>query len=280
MTCHVHVSEARTVGASVGIIAGRAVPTVARVAGAGVQAWPVVVAGSVGVTVVLADIVAWEDLGAGAASEGVPSAAVAVVRVGARIAAGAQAISAWSPSTVVDISAVHTIAIETGRTRVTGETLCRCRLVMAGHSIEARVPGTSVRVVTCRAVSAVPSIACTADLTRSIVIAHSVVITRISFRVFTRKDLGAGPTTERVSIIACTVERVGTGVAAGAARTTRCPSTVVDIGAFHTIAVGTVWTGVTGETLYRCWFVMADHISKAWVTTTSIRVDAGIVVGG
>jgi hypothetical protein len=159
MTCHVDVSEARTVGASVGIIAGRAVAAVARVAGAGVLAWPVVVAGSVGVTVVLASIVAWEDLGAGAASEGVAKAAGTVVRVGARIATGAHAISAWSPSAVVDVVAGDAIAIETGRTRVTGETLCRCRLVMAGHSVKAWVPVTSIRVGAGHAVAAVARVA-------------------------------------------------------------------------------------------------------------------------
>ena len=53
------------------------------------QAWPVVVARRMGVTVVLASIVAWEDLGAGAAGEGVAKAAVTGVRVRSRVAAGA-----------------------------------------------------------------------------------------------------------------------------------------------------------------------------------------------
>jgi hypothetical protein len=117
-----------------------------------------VVAGSVVVAVVLASL-AYVDLGAGAASLCVSIIAGTLVRVGARIAAGAQAISAWSPSTVVDVGAVHTIAIETGRTRVTGETLCRCRLVMAGHSVKAWVPGTSIRVGAGHAVAAVARVA-------------------------------------------------------------------------------------------------------------------------
>ena len=76
MTCHLRMIEARTVCTPVGVVARRAVSAVPGIAGAAVQAWPVVVAGSVRATVVLA-ILAWVDLGAGAASLCVSNAACA-----------------------------------------------------------------------------------------------------------------------------------------------------------------------------------------------------------
>ena len=81
MTCHVRVIEARAAHASVGVIARRADSAVSSIAGAAVQAWPVVVAGSVVVAVVLA-ILAYVDLGAGAASLCVSGAAGAGICVG------------------------------------------------------------------------------------------------------------------------------------------------------------------------------------------------------
>ena len=68
--------EARTVRTPVGVVARRAVSAVPGIAGAAVQAWPVVVAGSVFVAVVLT-IRAYVDLGAGAASLCVSGAACA-----------------------------------------------------------------------------------------------------------------------------------------------------------------------------------------------------------
>ena len=70
--------EARIWIAPVGVSTGRAVSAVCipGIAGAAVQAWPVVVAGSVVVAVVLA-ILAYVDLGAGAASLCVSGAACA-----------------------------------------------------------------------------------------------------------------------------------------------------------------------------------------------------------
>ena len=85
---------------------------------------------------------------------------------------------------------------------------------MAGHAIEARVPGTSIRVGAGHTVSTVSTIACTAMLTRSVVIAHGVDITRVRFRIVTREDLSARPGTECVSSIARAVEGVGAGVCA------------------------------------------------------------------
>ena len=275
-----HISETWVTTTSIRVDAGivvRGKSSVSSIARAGVLTRPIVVARSIGITLVGLIVCTWEDLSTGSAAERVSSIARAVIRVGARIAARAQAISTWSPSTVIHIGAVHTIATISAWTGVTAETLCRCRLVMAGHSSEAWVPSTSIRVGASCAISTVSIIACTAVPTRSIVVARSVGITGVRFRVFTRKDLGAGPTTERVSIIACTVERVGTGVAAGAARTTRCTSTVVDIGAVHTIAVGTGWTGTTCE---RSAFnkssghITADHTSEARFADTAICIKA------
>ena len=78
MTCHVRVIEVGIWIASVGVITRRADSAVSSIAGAAVQAWPVVVAGSAVVAVVLV-IRAYVDLGAGAASLCVSGAACAFI---------------------------------------------------------------------------------------------------------------------------------------------------------------------------------------------------------
>jgi hypothetical protein len=53
-------------------------------------------------------------------------------------------------------------------------------------------------------------------LTRSIVVAYSVIITCVCIRVFTPIYLSAGPATECVSSIACAFISVCASIAAGA----------------------------------------------------------------
>ena len=81
MTFHLRMVEARIWIAPVGVSTARAVSAVPGIAGAAVQAWPVVVAGSVFVAVVLISR-AYVDLGAGAASLCVSGAAGAGICVG------------------------------------------------------------------------------------------------------------------------------------------------------------------------------------------------------
>jgi uncharacterized RmlC-like cupin family protein len=233
--------------ACIRVDAGHAVSAETSVADTAVQTGPVVVAHGIESAAVLI-ILAYVNLNASPAAECVSSIARAVVGVGASVCAGAQPDSARCSSTVVDIGAFHTIAVEAVRTGFTGKTLRRRRLVGTGDTIEAWVPSTSIRVVAGHTVSTISIIACAAMLTRSIVVAYSIGITGICFRVFTREDLSAGPTTERVSSIARAIKRAGTGVAAKAADSARCSSTVVDIGTVHTIAIEAVRTGVTGKT--------------------------------
>ena len=59
MTCHVRVIKAWAVRASVGVIARRADSAVSSIAGAAVQAWPIVIARSAGITVVQICVIAW-----------------------------------------------------------------------------------------------------------------------------------------------------------------------------------------------------------------------------
>ena len=87
MTCHVRMIEARICLASVGVSTGRAVSAVSSIAGTAVQAWSIVIAGSVVVAVVQLVGFAIHYHGAGATSLCVSGAACACIRVGSRIAA-------------------------------------------------------------------------------------------------------------------------------------------------------------------------------------------------
>ena len=77
MTCHVCVIEARAVRASVGVITRRAVSAVSSIAGAAVQAWRIMIARGVGITVVQVRVIAWEYFRTSAASLCVSGAACA-----------------------------------------------------------------------------------------------------------------------------------------------------------------------------------------------------------
>ena len=76
MACHLHMIEARTLCASVGVIARRAVvSTVPGIAGTAMLAWSIVITRGVGITVVQVVGLAWEYFRTSAASLCVPVAA-------------------------------------------------------------------------------------------------------------------------------------------------------------------------------------------------------------
>ena len=77
MTCHVRVIEAGIWIASVGVITRRADSAVFSIAGAAAQAWPIVIARRVGITVVQVCVIAWEYFRTSAASLCVSKAACA-----------------------------------------------------------------------------------------------------------------------------------------------------------------------------------------------------------
>ena len=79
MTCHVRVIEAGIWIASVGVITRRADSAVSSIAGAAVQAWPIVIARGVGITVVQICVIAWEYFRTSAASLCVSKAACACI---------------------------------------------------------------------------------------------------------------------------------------------------------------------------------------------------------
>ena len=147
MTFHLRMVEARIWIAPVGVSTARAVSAVPGIAGAAVQAWPVVVAECIGIAVVAFRIIAWKDLSAGATGEDVSKRAGTIVRVGTRIAARA---CCWRSTrisyTVIDVRAGLAVAVETIRAWIAGEAGEGCRLVVASHTIEARSVRTAVRV--------------------------------------------------------------------------------------------------------------------------------------
>ena len=113
------------------------------------QARPIVVTHSVGVTVVCFGVVTRKDLGTGAASESVSKAAFTVVRVGSRIAACAcRRRSARIARTIVDIYTSITIASVARWARVAGEAGGWGGLVVAVHlrMVEAWAVHTAVRI--------------------------------------------------------------------------------------------------------------------------------------
>ena len=80
MTCHVHVIEAGIWITSVGVITRRADSAdsaVSSIAGAAVQAWRIMIARGVGITVVQVRVIAWEYFRTSAASLCVSGAACA-----------------------------------------------------------------------------------------------------------------------------------------------------------------------------------------------------------
>ena len=75
MTFHLRMIEARTLCASVGVIARRAIAAVPVIAGTAVQAWSIMITRGVGITVVQVVGLAWEYFRTSAASLCVPGVA-------------------------------------------------------------------------------------------------------------------------------------------------------------------------------------------------------------
>ena len=113
---------------------------------------------------------------------------------------------------------------------------------------------------------------------RPIVIAHSIHITVIGFRIVTREDLGAGAASEGVSRAAGTVVRVGSRITAGAygSCSARIAHTVVSVIASLAIACKASWTRITCETRGRRRLVVTVHLRmvEAWAVCTAVRIRA------
>jgi hypothetical protein len=113
---------------------------------------------------------------------------------------------------------------------------------------------------------------------KPIVVAQSIHVTVIGFRIVTWEDLCTCATSEGVTKAAGTIVRVGSYIAACACRrrSARIACTVVNIIAGLTIAAVARWAGVTGEAGGWGGLVVAVHFRmvEARTVRTAVRIGA------
>jgi hypothetical protein len=175
--CASHSIEARISTASICVCT--LLPT-ARVAGttcAAVLTWSFVIADRILITVVFSNSTC-SNLFTCAVGEHVTVIASTVVGVGSHIRAVAS-VATRIGNAIIDIRACLTIAFIAIGTIITAEPFQWCRLIMACHTLEARLPCTVISVTALLPTPSVARATCAAVLTRPFVIADRILITVI-----------------------------------------------------------------------------------------------------